>query len=111
LALDPGASRPDQLIAHPETHLVAVKTVGDRNVLNITVPELAMHFKKWAATDHLLGPLQLQRGFILLADDVHAQFNALVADKYGRTGDELAHLVLALAAERAMEAVSWFRRR
>src|SRR5262249_3966805 len=34
---------------------------------------------------------------------------ALVADKYGRTGDELAHLVLALAAERAMEAVSWFR--
>src|SRR5262249_9073805 len=32
---------------------------GDRNVLNITVPELAMHFKKWAATGHLLGPRQL----------------------------------------------------
>jgi hypothetical protein len=55
----PGASRPDQLIVHPKTHLVAVKTVGDRNVLNITVPELAMHFKKWAATGHLLGPRQL----------------------------------------------------
>ena len=26
-----------------------------------------------------------------------------VADKYGRAGDELAHLVLALATERAME--------
>src|SRR5262249_17923394 len=42
-------------------------------------------------------------GFILLADDVHAQLDALVADKYGRAGDELAHLVLALAAERAIE--------
>src|SRR5262245_58100167 len=29
-------------------------------------------------------------GFILLADDVHAQFDTLVADKHGRTGDELA---------------------
>src|SRR5215472_4372410 len=44
-----------------------------------------------------------QRGLVLLADDVHAQFDALVADKYGRAGDELAHLVLALAAERAIE--------
>src|SRR5262249_44993361 len=43
-----------------------------------------------------------QRGFILLADNVHAQLDALVADEYGRAGDELAHLVLALAAERAM---------
>src|SRR5262249_32274772 len=39
-----------------------------------------------------------QRGFILLADNVHAQLDALVADEYGRAGDELAHLVLALAA-------------
>src|SRR5262245_9649616 len=42
-----------------------------------------------------------QGGFILLADDVHAQLDALVADKYGPAGDELAHLVLALAAEPA----------
>src|SRR5438105_968176 len=55
----PFASRPDHLIIHPETHLVAVKTVGDRNVLNITAPELATHFKKWATTGHLLSPLQL----------------------------------------------------
>jgi hypothetical protein len=40
-----------------------------------------------------------QRGFVLLADDVHAQLDALVADEHGRSGNELAHLVLALAAE------------
>jgi hypothetical protein len=46
-----------------------------------------------------------QRGFVLLANDVHAQFDALVADEYGRSGNELAHLVLALAAERTVERV------
>jgi len=46
-----------------------------------------------------------ERGLVLLADDVHAQFDALVADKDGRPGYELAHLVLALAAERAVQRV------
>ena len=46
-----------------------------------------------------------QRGLVLLADDVHAQLDALVANEDGRPGDELAHLVLALAAERAVERV------
>src|SRR6516225_8630106 len=46
-----------------------------------------------------------QRGLLLLADDVHAKLDAFVADEYGRAGNELAHLVLALAAERAMELV------
>src|SRR5205807_4846728 len=46
-----------------------------------------------------------QRGLVLLADDVHAQLDALVADEHRRAGDELAHLVLALAAERAIERV------
>src|SRR5262249_17069400 len=46
-----------------------------------------------------------QRGLVLLADDVHAQFDALVADEHGRTSDELAHLVLALAAERAVKRI------
>src|SRR6516162_90334 len=48
------------------------------------------------------------RGLVLLADDVRAQFDALVADEYGRAGDELAHLVLALAAERAVERILGF---
>src|SRR5262249_57163293 len=46
-----------------------------------------------------------QRGLVLLADDVHAQLDALVADEHGRSGNELAHLVLALATERAVERV------
>ena len=39
------------------------------------------------------------------ANDIHAQFEALVANEYGWAGDELAHLVLALAAERAIERI------
>src|SRR6202023_912267 len=49
-----------------------------------------------------------QRGLVLLADDVHAQLDAFVADEDGRPGNELAHLVLALAAERAIERVLGF---
>jgi hypothetical protein len=45
------------------------------------------------------------RGLVLLADDVHAQFDAFVADEHRRSGDQLAHLMLALAAERAIERV------
>src|ERR1700730_18504497 len=46
-----------------------------------------------------------QRGLVLLADDVHAQLDAFVADEHRRAGNEFAHLVLALAAECAMERV------
>src|SRR5262249_23325347 len=46
-----------------------------------------------------------QRGLVLLADDVHAQFDTFVADEDGRPCNELAHFVLALAAERAVEGV------
>src|SRR5256884_6639352 len=49
-----------------------------------------------------------QRGLVLLADDVHAKLNALVADEYRRAGDQLAHFVLALAAERAIKRVLGF---
>src|SRR4030095_2497218 len=46
------------------------------------------------------------RGFAagtLLADDVVAKLDALVADEYGRTRDELAHLMLAFATEGAVQ--------
>ena len=46
-----------------------------------------------------------QRRLVLLADDVHAELDAFVADEDGRPGDQLPHLVLALAAERAVERV------
>src|SRR5437868_2483715 len=46
-----------------------------------------------------------QRGLVLLTDDVHAQLDALIADEHRRPGDELTHLVLALAAERAVKRI------
>src|SRR5215218_5682779 len=46
-----------------------------------------------------------QRGLVLLADDVHAELDAFIADEHGRPCDELAHFVLALAAERAVKRV------
>ncbi len=44
-------------------------------------------------------------GLVLLPDDLHAEFDAFIADEHGRARDELAHLVLALAAEGAIERV------
>jgi hypothetical protein len=44
-------------------------------------------------------------GFGLLADDIFAQLNALIADVHRRPRDELADLVLALPAERAIERI------
>jgi hypothetical protein len=44
-----------------------------------------------------------ESGLGLLADDILAQLNAFIADEYRRPGDELADLMLALAAESAIE--------
>ena len=41
----------------------------------------------------------------LLGDDVEADVDALVTDVDGRAGDQLAHVPLALVAERALESV------
>src|SRR5262249_42007714 len=46
-----------------------------------------------------------QPGLVVLADDVHAQLDAFVADVDSCAGNELAQLVLALAAERAIVRV------
>src|SRR5690606_26431966 len=50
-------------------------------------------------------------GFLveLLTNDVVAELYALVADEYGRPGDELAHFMLALAAERAVQQLAVVR--
>ena len=42
---------------------------------------------------------------VLLADDIHAQLDAFVADEHGGPGDELPDLVLRLPAERAVKGV------
>jgi hypothetical protein len=44
-----------------------------------------------------------ERRLGLFANDVVAELDTFVADEHGRSGDELAHLVLRLAAERAIE--------
>jgi hypothetical protein len=46
-----------------------------------------------------------QRGFVLLADDVHAEFDAFVADEDRRSRDQLADFVLAFSTERTVERV------
>ena len=46
-----------------------------------------------------------QAGLALLADDVHAELDALVANEHRRARNQLADLVLALAAKRAVEGV------
>src|SRR6266702_3369669 len=46
-----------------------------------------------------------QRGLVLLTDDVHAEFNAFVANEYGGSRDQFADFMLALATERAIQRV------
>src|SRR6185312_3883193 len=62
------------------------------------------HSADLARRRHAVAALD-ERRLVLLADDVHAQFDAFIADEYRRAGDELAHLVLALAAEGAIKRV------
>src|SRR5262249_42283528 len=76
-------------------HLLGVVLADD-----VVVEDLADFFRRRDAVTRLH-----QRGLVLLADDVHAQFDALVADEDGRSGNKLAHLMLALAAERAVKRV------
>ena len=45
------------------------------------------------------------RGFIFLADDVHAKLDTLVTDKNGRACNQLAHFMLAFTAERAIKRI------
>src|SRR5262245_37760918 len=112
-----GAGRPDQqdvrlgqfdvivlgLVVEP----LVVVVDGDRQDLlgviltdHVVVQDLADFLRRRDAVARLH-----QRGLVLLAEYIHAQFHALVADEHGRAGNELAHLVLALATERAVERV------
>ena len=46
----------------------------------------------------------LEADLVLFADDVHAQFDAFIADEDGRARNQFADLVLALSAERAVQS-------
>jgi hypothetical protein len=50
-----------------------------------------------------------ERGFVFLADDLHAQFDAFIADEHGRARNQLTDLVLALSAEGAIQGVLGLR--
>src|SRR5260370_19412395 len=47
-----------------------------------------------------------QGGLALLPDDVHAEFDAFIADEHRRAGTELPDLVLALPAEATIQGVA-----
>src|ERR1700688_2969899 len=66
---------------------------------HIIVENLADFLRCWNAVTRFH-----QRG-LLLMDDVLAQLDAFVANEHGRTGNKLAHVLLALAAERAVELI------
>ena len=61
------------------------------------------HIADFLRRGHAAVFLRDQRRLRLLADDVVAQLDALVANEHRRPGDELPHLVLRLAAERTIE--------
>jgi hypothetical protein len=42
---------------------------------------------------------------MLFADDVHAKFDAFIADENGRAGNQLADLMLRFSAERTVQRV------
>src|SRR6201999_651383 len=83
--------------------------IVDRNREHLLGVALADHIIVEDLADFLRGRDAVarlhQRGLVLLANDVHAQLDALIADEHGRDGNELAPLVLALAAERAVERI------
>src|SRR3954465_1413797 len=46
-----------------------------------------------------------KRRLVLFTDDVHAELDAFIADKHGRTRNQLPDFVLAFAAEGAVERI------
>ena len=112
-----GAGRPDQQdVALGELDIVFLDAgveplvmVVDRNRQNLLGEILPDHVLIEDLPDLvrgrelvLVGPCRVG-GRPLLADDVVAELDALVANEHRRTGDELPHLVLALAAEGAVK--------
>ncbi len=86
--------------------LVVVVHGDGENALGVVLADdiIVEHLADVAGRRNAIARLD-ESGLCLLADDVHAEFDALIADEYGQAGDQLLHLVLRLAAERAVERV------
>ena len=87
----------------------ALVVIVDRNGQHALGHELADHVVIQHRADFLRGrnavPRLDQRSLVLLTDDIHAEFHAFITDEDGGTGDQLAHLMLALSAEGAIQGV------
>ena len=57
-----------------------------------------------ARCGHAFGGFETRR-LCLFADDIHAEFDAFITNEHGRSCDQLAHLMLTLTAEAAVEGV------
>ena len=109
------AGRADQQdVGLRQLDVVVLRRVGeplvmvvDRNREDLLGVVLADHVVVEDATDFLgcRNPVAglHERRLRLLANDVHAQLDAFIADEHRRAGNQLPDLVLALAAERAVQ--------
>ena len=86
--------------------LVVVVHRDRQHALGVVLADhvIVEHLADVARARHAVARLD-QRRLVLLTDDVHAELDAFIADEDGRAGDELPDLVLALAAEGAVERV------
>ena len=89
-----------------EPLVVVVDRDRERPLGDLLADHVLVEARLDLARDRQVGLRRLRIGRIdrhLVADDVVAELDALVADEHRRAGDQLLDLVLALAAERAVE--------
>jgi hypothetical protein len=86
--------------------LVVVVYRDREHALGMHLPDdvIVEHVADVARGRYAVGGLE-PGGLRLLPDDVHAELDAFIADEDSRARDQLAHLVLALSAEGAVEGV------
>ncbi len=86
--------------------LVMIMDCDRENLLGMILAHdvIVEHLEYLGRRRHAVARLH-EGGLVLLPNDLHAEFDAFIADEDGGTGDEFAHLMLALAAERAIERV------
>src|SRR6185437_1456885 len=102
---DVGLGQLDVVVLLGVAEALVVIVHGNRqDLLGVVLPAhvIVEHLADLARRRHPV--LRLHEGdLVLFANDIHAQLDAFIADEHGGTRDELTDLVLALAAERAVQ--------